>query len=175
MKGVYKVGEAWQARVYRSKVRRSASFKTEAEAAAAAEAWRKMPLEQFIAEQEADADHRGVRLQRGLYWSAYVCRNGVRRSVSCADEAEAVAVAKELRELPIEDFIHGHDEALQTRGVALRSGKYWQAHVRRNGVRRAINCPSKAAAIAKVQELRAMPLDEFRKLTTNRKTDPTQL
>lgn len=175
MKGVRKVGAVWQVRVCRNKVRRSATCTSESEAHALAELWRSMPLDQFIAFQADAADHRGVRLQRGLYWSAYVCRNGVRRSVSCADEAEAVAVAKELRELPIEDFIHGHDEALQTRGVALRSGKYWQAHVRRNGVRRAINCPSKAAAIAKVQELRAMPLDEFRALTTNRKTDPAQL
>lgn len=49
MKGVYKVGGGWQARVYRNKVRRTASFKTEAEAVAAAEAWRKMPIEQFLA------------------------------------------------------------------------------------------------------------------------------
>lgn len=115
MKGVYKVGGGWQARVYRNKVRRTASFKTEAEAVAAAEAWRKMPIEQFLDEYKT---------------------------------------------------------TLQARGVALKQGKYWQAQVTRHGVRRAINCPSEKEALAKVQELRDMPIEEFRALTTNRKTDP---
>lgn len=161
MKGVYKVGGGWQARVYRNKVRRTASFSTEAEAAAAAQSWREMPLEQFLAEHAEQLDRRGVRLQRGKYWSAYVCRAGVRRSVSCASEVEAIEVSRALREMPIEDFIEEYKATLQTRGVALKQGKYWQAQVCRNGVRRAINCATEAEAIEVVAELRAMPIETF--------------
>lgn len=176
MKGVRcQRGKYWSAYVCRGGVRRSVACASEAEAAAMAEELREMPIEDFLNGHEAAAKARGVSLNQGKYWQAQVCRGGIRRVVSCPSEEAALLKVQELRAMPFEDFRKEYELTVETRGVALKQGKYWQAQVCRGGIRRAVNCASEKAALAKVRELRTMPIDEFRTLTINRKTDPSQL
>lgn len=47
---------------------------------------------------------KGAYKVRGKYWRAEVQRNGVRRVINCPSEEVALAKARELREMPLDEF-----------------------------------------------------------------------